>query len=100
MSRALSRPSCSRYQSASAVGSGVGSTTVSIAFGCSFGGAFPFIHRSPMPFDVITTIIVTSYLVKVTVAVLVTPVIYALHELIERVWHLHPLPADVAAGDL
>ena len=73
---------------------------VSIAFGCSFGGAFPFIHRSPMPFDVITTIIVTSYLVKVTVAVLVTPVIYALHELIERVWHLHPLPADVAAGDL
>ena len=53
-----------------------------------------------MPIDVITTIILTSYLVKVTVAVLVTPVIYALHELIEKVWHLHPLPADVAAGDL
>ena len=71
-----------------------------IAFGFDYGGAFPFVHRSPMSFDVITTIIVTSYLVKVTVAVLVTPVIYALHELIERVWHLHPLPADVAAGDL
>lgn len=73
---------------------------ISIAFGCSFGGAFPFIHRSAMPLDVITTIIVTSYVVKVTVAVLVTPVIYGLHELIEKVWHLHPLPAEVAAGDL
>jgi uncharacterized PurR-regulated membrane protein YhhQ (DUF165 family) len=53
-----------------------------------------------MPLDVITTIIVTSYLVKVAVAVLVTPIIYGLHQVIERVWHLHPLPAEIAAGDL
>ena len=74
--------------------------TVSASLRKTFGGAVPVIHRSAMPIDVITTIILTSYLVKVTVAVLVTPVIYGLHELIERVWHLRPLPADVAAGDL
>ena len=34
-----------------------------------------------------------SYLVKVTVAILVTPVIYGLHSLLERVWHLAPLPS-------
>lgn len=71
-----------------------------IAFGFDYGGAFPFIHRSPMSTSTILSIIETSYLVKVSVAILVTPVIYGAHELIERVWHLHPLPAEVAAGDL
>jgi uncharacterized PurR-regulated membrane protein YhhQ (DUF165 family) len=55
---------------------------------------------APCRSNTVIDIILTSYLVKVTVAVLVTPVIYALHELLEKVWHLHPLPADVAAGDL
>jgi queuosine precursor transporter len=50
--------------------------------------------------DTLISIIVTSYVVKVTVAVLVTPIIYALHSLLERVWDLHPLPAEVAAGDV
>ncbi|MBK9033652.1 MAG: queuosine precursor transporter [Myxococcales bacterium] len=71
-----------------------------IAFGFDYGAGFPFVHRSPMSFDTITTIIITSYVVKVTVAVLVTPIIYALHGLIERVWHVAPLPASVASGDL
>ncbi|HVV86868.1 MAG TPA: queuosine precursor transporter, partial [Kofleriaceae bacterium] len=48
----------------------------------------------------LTRIIITSYIVKVTVAVAVTPVIYALHELLEKAWHLHPLPAQVATGDV
>ncbi|MEZ4400664.1 MAG: queuosine precursor transporter [Kofleriaceae bacterium] len=71
-----------------------------LAFGFDYGGAGGLIHRSPMPVDTIMTIVITSYVVKVSVAVLVTPVIYAAHELIERVWHLHPLPAEIAAGDL
>jgi hypothetical protein len=61
---------------------------VSIAFG------------SKLPSHVLVDIIITSYIVKVTVAVLVTPVIYALHGLLERAWHLHPLPAEVAGGDV
>ena len=50
--------------------------------------------------DTLFSLIVTSYVVKVTVAILVTPVIYALHELIERAWHLQPLPPEQAAGDI
>jgi uncharacterized integral membrane protein (TIGR00697 family) len=38
------------------------------------------------------SMIVTSYLVKVTVAILVTPLIYALHGLLERAWGLTPMP--------
>lgn len=50
--------------------------------------------------DTLISIIITSYVVKVTVAVAVTPIIYALHGLLERVWGLHPLPAEVASGDV
>ncbi len=70
-----------------------------IAFGFDYGGD-SLVARSNMPVDVIFTIILTSYLVKVTVAVAITPILYGLHELLERVWKLAPLPPDVAAGDL
>lgn len=73
---------------------------VSIAFAFDYGGAFPFVHRSPMPWNTVVDIIITSYVVKVLVAVMVTPVIYAAHGLLERVWKLQPLPAEVASGDL
>lgn len=53
-----------------------------------------------LPSSVLLKIIVTSYVVKVTVAVLVTPVIYALHELLEKAWHLHPLPVETPSGDI
>jgi queuosine precursor transporter len=61
---------------------------VSIAFGSKLDG------------DALLTIMITSYAVKVTVAVLVTPVLYGLHGMLERVWGLKPLPPEVAAGDL
>jgi len=61
---------------------------LSIAFGSKLDGSTLF------------SIIVTSYLVKVTVAILVTPVIYALHEALERWWHLAPLPVEERAGDV
>ncbi len=53
-----------------------------------------------LPRSVLIDIMVVSYLVKVTVAVLVTPIIYGLHELLEKAWHLHPLPVEAASGDI
>ena len=61
---------------------------LSIAFGQRLDGSTLF------------SIIVTSYVVKVTVAVLITPVIYALHGALERLWGLKPLPVEQAAGDV
>ena len=61
---------------------------LSIAFGQKLDGGTLF------------SIIVTSYVVKVSVAVLVTPVIYALHGALERLWNLKPLPVEQAAGDV
>jgi uncharacterized PurR-regulated membrane protein YhhQ (DUF165 family) len=53
-----------------------------------------------MPLDTLLSIILTSYAVKVMVAILVTPVIYGAHGALERIWKLQPLPAEVAAGDV
>lgn len=55
---------------------------MSIAFGGKLDG------------NTLFTLIVTSYLVKVTVAIAVTPLIYALHGLLERGWKLQPLPPE------
>jgi uncharacterized integral membrane protein (TIGR00697 family) len=53
-----------------------------------------------VPTSVLFTMITTSYIVKVLVAIGVTPIIYGLHGLIERVWHLQPLPVEDRAGDI
>jgi uncharacterized integral membrane protein (TIGR00697 family) len=42
----------------------------------------------------------TAYLVKLAIAIALTPVIYALHALIERAWGLEPVPLEVASGDV
>jgi len=73
---------------------------VSLAFGLKVTLSPLHVGRSAMSFDTLTSIIITSYLVKVAVAVLVTPVIYGAHGLLERVWNLHPVPAEVEAGDI
>jgi len=51
-------------------------------------------------FDDYLTIVFTSYLIKLTAAIVVTPLIYALHELIEKKFNIHPAPADVASADI
>ena len=53
-----------------------------------------------IPDDLLVEIIITAYLLKLAIAVLMTPVIYALHSLIERVWHLEPVPLEVKGGDV
>jgi queuosine precursor transporter len=51
-------------------------------------------------FEGYVVIVVTSYVIKVGAAILVTPVIYALHELIERKFGIMPAPPDVASADI
>ena len=72
-----------------------GSTAISqlidtiVILGIAFG---------PLGFDfdasVLIGMITTSYIIKVGVAVGVTPIIYGLHGLLERVWNLQPVPVE------
>ena len=53
-----------------------------------------------LPMAVKIDMIRTAYLVKLAVAIGMTPVIYALHALIERRWGLEPVPLEVPSGDI
>lgn len=53
-----------------------------------------------LPGDTLVEMIQTAYLVKIVVAIAMTPVIYALHALIERTWGLEPVPLEVPSGDV
>lgn len=53
-----------------------------------------------LPRETLLEMIRTAYLVKVVAAIAMTPVIYALHELIERRWGVAPVPVAVASGDV
>jgi len=55
---------------------------------------------SKITFDQYVAFVFGSYVVKLSAAILVTPVIYAVHALIERVFHLEPAPADVESADI
>ncbi|MBA3460444.1 MAG: queuosine precursor transporter [Deltaproteobacteria bacterium] len=46
------------------------------------------------------TVVFTSYFVKLGVAILVTPIIYALHSLIEKKYGIAPAPAEVESADI
>lgn len=46
------------------------------------------------------TMVVTSYLIKLTAAIGVTPIIYGLHSLIEHRFGIEPAPFNVASADL
>ena len=45
-------------------------------------------------------IVFTSYAVKLTAAIVVTPLIYGLHELIEKKFAVPPADPDVASADI
>ena len=45
---------------------------------------------SKMTFDQYVSVVMTSYLIKLTVAILITPVLYALHSLIEKRFGIEP----------
>ena len=45
---------------------------------------------SKLTFDQYASVVMTSYLIKLTVAILITPVLYALHSLIEKRFGIEP----------
>jgi uncharacterized integral membrane protein (TIGR00697 family) len=47
-----------------------------------------------LPSNILVNIIITSYAVKLFAAVVMTPVIYAIHELLERKYGLKPVPLE------
>lgn len=51
-------------------------------------------------FDTYVTIVLTSYVIKLAAAIIVTPLIYVLHELIEQYFGMHPAPPEVASADI
>ncbi|MEO7096254.1 MAG: queuosine precursor transporter, partial [Polyangiales bacterium] len=46
------------------------------------------------------TVVFTSYFIKVGIAILVTPVIYGVHELIEKRYGIEPAPPEEASADI
>ncbi len=53
-----------------------------------------------MTFDEYTTTVITSYAVKVAAAIAITPLIYGVHEIVEKLFNVPPAPPDVASADL
>lgn len=53
-----------------------------------------------LDFDNYVTVVLTSYVIKLAAAILVTPVIYALHALIERRFGIPPAAPDVDSADI
>jgi hypothetical protein len=51
-------------------------------------------------FDVYITIVLTSYAIKLAAAIVVTPVIYGLHELIEKKYKIPPAALEVASAEI
>jgi queuosine precursor transporter len=51
-------------------------------------------------FETYVTIVMTSYVIKLGAAIVVTPAIYGLHELIEMHYGIPPAPPEVASADI
>ncbi len=72
-----------------------------IWFGLHLQLGWPPIYAAPkVTFEQYVTIVMTSYLIKLAAAILVTPVIYGLHEVIERKFGIPPAPAEVESADI
>lgn len=75
-----------------------GSTAVSQLIDTVIISALVFAAK--MTVDEWTNLVITTYVIKLGAAILITPVIYGLHELIERVFHIPPAAAEVASADI
>ena len=58
------------------------------------------VWRTKLSFGEYVTVVFTSYFIKVSIAILVTPIIYALHQLIEKKYGIAPAPPEVASADI
>lgn len=75
-----------------------GSTAVSQLIDTALITALVF--GTKITFEQYVTLVATSYAIKLGAAIGVTPLIYALHEIIERKFKIPPAPADVASADI
>jgi uncharacterized integral membrane protein (TIGR00697 family) len=53
-----------------------------------------------VPFETYVVIVLTSYAIKLTAAIGITPLIYVLHEVIERKYGIPPAPPEVDSADI
>jgi uncharacterized integral membrane protein (TIGR00697 family) len=58
------------------------------------------VFGSSFTFDQYANAVISSYLIKLAAAILVTPVIYALHELIEKKYGIEPAPLESPPTEL
>jgi queuosine precursor transporter len=72
-----------------------------IWFGVGLRFGWPPVFVDPkVTFAQYVTIVMTSYLIKLAAAIGVTPIIYGLHEVIEKKYKIPPAPPDVASADI
>lgn len=69
-----------------------GSTAISQLFDTAIIQAMAF--GSQLTFSQYVNVVSTSYLLKLVVAIGITPIIYALHEVIEKTLRIPPVPAE------
>ena len=58
------------------------------------------VFGTQITFDMYLSLVFTSYVVKLTAAIVVTPLIYALHAIIERRFQIAPAPADEPSAEI
>jgi uncharacterized integral membrane protein (TIGR00697 family) len=58
------------------------------------------VWRDKLSLDQYVTIVLTSYAIKLAAAIFVTPVIYGLHELLEKKYGIEPAPTEVEDADV
>lgn len=58
------------------------------------------VWRTKVTFDEYVSIVMTSYVIKLAAAILVTPVIYVLHDVIEKKYGIEPAPVDVDSAEI
>lgn len=75
-----------------------GSTAISQAVDTTLVGVIGFYGL--IPNDLLIELLITAYLLKLAIAIGMTPVIYALHAGIERWWDMKPVPLEVRGGDV
>lgn len=75
-----------------------GSTAVSQLVDTVVITAIAFGHT--MTFDVYVSVVFTSYAIKLLAAISITPLLYAIHAVIERAFGIPPAPPDVASAEI
>jgi uncharacterized integral membrane protein (TIGR00697 family) len=75
-----------------------GSTAVSQLVDTVIITAIAFGHT--MTLDVYVTVVLTSYAIKLLAAISITPLLYAIHAVIERTFGIPPAAAEVASAEI